>query len=274
MDQPAVDPSLDLEAEIAGSSTSATRSSSRTTTRSREIQDLADFIGDSLQLAQAAREDRGRRHRVLRRPLHGRDGEDPEPATDRRAPRPGRRLLARRRLPGRSLRDVAARATRTPSVSYINCSAAVKALSDIICTSSNAEKIVALGAGRTRRSSSRPTRTSARWLAAEDRPRHGALAGQLHRARDVQRAEAVELKTRHPSAQVIAHPECEEPVLDMPTSSARRRAPRASRPRPTTASSSSPPSRASCTRCRRRRPTRRSSRRRPRRTARATSART
>ena len=48
------------------------------------------------------------------------------------------------------------------SLTYINCSAAVKALSDIIVTSSNAEKIVRVDPVRTRRSSSRPTGTSAR----------------------------------------------------------------------------------------------------------------
>ena len=45
-----------------------------------EIQDLADFVGDSLAARAGGAEDEGRRHRVLRRALHGRDRQDPEPA--------------------------------------------------------------------------------------------------------------------------------------------------------------------------------------------------
>ncbi len=44
-----------------------------------EIQDLADFVGDSLDLVAQGRGDRRRRHRLLRRPVHGRNGQDPEP---------------------------------------------------------------------------------------------------------------------------------------------------------------------------------------------------
>ena len=44
-----------------------------------EIQDLADFVGDSLAARAGGRPDRRRGDRLLRRPLHGRDGEDPEP---------------------------------------------------------------------------------------------------------------------------------------------------------------------------------------------------
>ena len=79
---------------------------------------VADIVGDSLALAQKARGDRRRRHRARRRPLHGRDGEDPEPGED--GAHPGRRggLLARvldhrrRRapaaaaVPGRAGRDL------------------------------------------------------------------------------------------------------------------------------------------------------------------------
>ena len=47
------------------------------------------------------------------------------------------------------------------TIAYINCSAAVKALSDVICTSGNAVKIVERRAARTRTCSSCRTKTSA-----------------------------------------------------------------------------------------------------------------
>ncbi len=44
-----------------------------------EIFQVADFVGDSLELARQATQGRGGRHRLLRRPLHGRDRQDTEP---------------------------------------------------------------------------------------------------------------------------------------------------------------------------------------------------
>ena len=57
---------------------------------------VADLRGDSLALARMAVDDRRRRHRHGRRPLHGRDGEDPESRQDGPDSGPARRLLARR----------------------------------------------------------------------------------------------------------------------------------------------------------------------------------
>ena len=61
-----------------------------------EIQEVADYVGDSLGLSQQAAAHRRRRDRVLRRALHGRDGLDPVPGEDRAAAGPRRRLLAGR----------------------------------------------------------------------------------------------------------------------------------------------------------------------------------
>ena len=59
-----------------------------------EIQDVADHTGDSLALSRIAAESDGVDDRVLRRALHGRDGEDPRPGQDRADP--GRRTPAAR----------------------------------------------------------------------------------------------------------------------------------------------------------------------------------
>ena len=57
---------------------------------------VADFVGDSLQLAREATQGRRRHHRAVRRAFHGRDLEDPQSRQDRADPGPQGRLLARR----------------------------------------------------------------------------------------------------------------------------------------------------------------------------------
>jgi len=61
------------------------RSFWRTTIRCREIQDVADFVGDSLGLSQQAAKTSADVIVFLRRPFHGRDREDIEPGQDRGA---------------------------------------------------------------------------------------------------------------------------------------------------------------------------------------------
>ena len=99
-------------------------------------------------------------------------------------------------------------------ITYINCSAGIKALSDIICTSSNAQKIVEslpadqpiifapdrnLGAYINKRTG----RNMVLW--------NGAC--MVHEIFSLEKI--VKLKKRHPNAKVIAHPECEEAVLNV-----------------------------------------------------------
>jgi quinolinate synthase len=97
-------------------------------------------------------------------------------------------------------------------ISYVNCSAAVKALSDIICTSANAEVIVR----------SVPEETPI--LFAPDQNLGRYLIGKTGRDMVLWPATCivheifsekriVQLKVRHPQALVAAHPECTEPVL-------------------------------------------------------------
>ncbi|MET0298485.1 MAG: quinolinate synthase, partial [Flavitalea sp.] len=97
-------------------------------------------------------------------------------------------------------------------ISYINCSAGIKALSDIICTSSNAEKIV----------ESLPK--DQKIIFAPDKNLGGYLVKKTGRdmllwngacmVHEIFSLEKItRLKIRHPKAKLIAHPECEEPIL-------------------------------------------------------------
>ncbi|MBR6048682.1 MAG: quinolinate synthase NadA [Bacteroidales bacterium] len=97
-------------------------------------------------------------------------------------------------------------------ISYVNCSAEIKALSDLICTSGNAEKLV------------RSLPEDQKIIFAPDRNLGGYINQVTGRkmvlwngvctVHDAMQAEAVlMLKAEHPDAPVIAHPECNPALL-------------------------------------------------------------
>tara|TARA_B100001250_G_C19740190_1_gene762693 strand:- start:326 stop:1141 length:816 start_codon:yes stop_codon:yes gene_type:complete len=97
-------------------------------------------------------------------------------------------------------------------ISYINCSAAIKAMSDIICTSSNAEKII----------NSLPK--DEKIIFAPDKYLGSYLQKKLNRKLRLwdgscqvhvifSEKELIKLSLRHPDAELLAHPECDENIL-------------------------------------------------------------
>jgi len=100
------------------------------------------------------------------------------------------------------------------SITYINCSAEVKALSDYICTSSNAEKIVA-AIPKDKTILFAPDKNLGRFLEKKlDRPMK-LWQGSCIVHETFSERKLIALKTRHPDAEILAHPECEDAVLKM-----------------------------------------------------------
>jgi quinolinate synthase len=98
-----------------------------------------------------------------------------------------------------------------PVVSYVNTSAAVKAESDICCTSGNAKKIVeSLGVGRV---IMLPDEYLAQNIAAETRVEIIAWAGHCEVHERFTAAEIRVLREQHPGLTVLAHPECPPEVV-------------------------------------------------------------
>jgi quinolinate synthase len=178
-----------------------------------EIQDLSDFIGDSLQLAQAAQ--RTQADVILFAGVHFM-------AETANILNPERIVVVPDMKAGCSLADGCpvdrfrawkARHPDSVVVSYINCSAAVKAESDYICTSSNAEKIVrAIPADR--KILFAPDKNLGRYLIKKTGREMVLWPGSclVHETFSLRKLEA--LLVEHPTAKVIAHPECEEALLD------------------------------------------------------------
>jgi quinolinate synthase len=183
-----------------------------------EIQDVADFIGDSLQLSQAAAKTKA--DVICFAGVHFM-------AETAKILTPSRTVVLPDLEAGCSLASgcpadrfaawIARHRAAEPGavvVSYINCTAEVKALSDYIVTSSNAEKIVrSIPEDKTVLFA--PDKNLGRYL--EKRTGRKMILWQgtcvVHETFSLRKL--VALKQRHPKALVIAHPECEEPVLAM-----------------------------------------------------------
>jgi quinolinate synthase len=179
-----------------------------------EIQDVADFIGDSLQLAQAAAKTEA--DVICFAGVHFM-------AETAKILNPERKVVLPDLEAGCSLASgcpadrFGAWIARYPGavvVSYINCTAEVKALSDYIVTSSNAEKIVrSIPADKTILFA--PDKNLGGYLVKKiGRPMH-LWQGSCIVHETFSQRKLVGLKERHPQALVIAHPECEEALLAM-----------------------------------------------------------
>jgi quinolinate synthase len=177
-----------------------------------EIQDLADVVGDSLQLARAAQ--KADCDVIAFCGVHFM-------AETAKILNPTRTVVVPDLKAGCSLADgcpadafraFVAEHPGAAVVSYINSSAEVKAMSDLICTSSNAVKMVQHFAGRPVIFA--PDRHLGRWVAQQaKRPdlilwQGSCIVHELFSAKKL-----AELKVKYPDAEVLAHPECEDAVL-------------------------------------------------------------
>jgi len=178
-----------------------------------EIQDLADFVGDSLQLAQAAR-------RVDADVIAFCGVEFM--AETAKILNPERTVVIPDRAAGCSLadgcpadafRDFVEAHPGAKVLSYINTSAEVKALSDLICTSSNAAKMAAEFQGQPLLFA--PDRHLGRWVAKQaGRPDLILWPGTCVVHEQFSAKRLAQLRVTHPEAEVLAHPECDEAVLE------------------------------------------------------------
>ncbi len=178
-----------------------------------EIQDLADFVGDSLALAQAAT--RVEADVIVFCGVHFM-------AETAKILNPARKVVVPDLLAGCSLADgcPAAELARFKAqypgaklLTYINCSAEVKAMSDLICTSSNAVAMARQFDGQPLILA--PDRHLAKWIGAQlGRDDLIVWPGACIVHEQFSAKELAALIVRHPEAEVLAHPECETAVLD------------------------------------------------------------
>ena len=209
-----IDPTLDLFAEISKLKIEKNAVLLAHYYQEADIQDIADYIGDSLQLAQKAKDTTA--DIILFAGVHFM-------AETAKILNPTKKVILPDLNAGCSLADscpaddFSAFKKKFPGyavVSYINCTAEIKALSDYIVTSSNAEFVV----------NSIPKEQGI--IFAPDKNLGAYLSKKLNRemvlwngscmVHEIFSLEKIsKLKEKHPNAKLISHPECEAALLDI-----------------------------------------------------------
>ena len=177
-----------------------------------EIQDMADFVGDSLELSRkAATTDADI---ILFCGVHFM-------AETAKIVNPAKKVILPDMNAGCSLADSAPPdkfkewLNKYPDhvvISYINCSADVKAMSDIICTSANAKKVIE-SVPQDKKIIFAPDRLLGQYMIKET-GRDMILWDGTCQVHEIFSEKAlVTLKVKHANASVLAHPECDENIL-------------------------------------------------------------
>ena len=181
--------------------------------QSPDIQDIADFIGDSLELSRKAANTSA--DVIVFCGVHFM-------AETAKILSPEKTVVIPDLDAGCSLADdcpaddFAAFRQQHPDhfvVSYINCTAAVKAQSDLICTSSNAVDLVKQ-LPKDQPILFAPDQNLGRWVQRQSGRDLTLWPGRCIVHETFSEEAVLQLKLEHPTAEVIAHPECQENLLD------------------------------------------------------------
>jgi quinolinate synthase len=209
-----LDPSLDLFAEIERLKKEKNAVLLAHYYQEPDIQDVADYIGDSLGLAQTA--EKTTADIIVFAGVHFM-------AETAKILNPSKKVVIPDLKAGCSLSDSCPPPLFKKFkelhpdhvvVSYINCSAGIKALSDVICTSSNAKAVVE-SFPKDQPIIFAPDKNLGAYI-NKVTGRNMLLWNGACMVHEIFSLEKItKLKIRHPNAKLIAHPECEDPILRM-----------------------------------------------------------
>ena len=177
-----------------------------------DIQEIAHFIGDSLQLSQKAAETEA--DIIVFAGVYFM-------AETAKILSPKKKVIIPDKNAGCSLADslpadeFAAFLKQYPNhtvITYVNASAEIKAMSDIICTSSNAVKIVN-SVPKDKPIVFAPDRNLGNYINSLTGRNMVIWDGACHVHEEFSLERIIALKNKHPKAKLIAHPECKKPIL-------------------------------------------------------------
>lgn len=179
-----------------------------------EIQDLADFVGDSLGLSQQAA--RTEADVIVFCGVHfmAETAKILNPGKLVVLPDPNAGCSLEESCPAEQLRAFQATRPNLYTIAYINCSAEVKALSDVICTSGNAERIVR-AAPPDRELLFVPDENLGQWVMERTGRPMTLWRGNCYAHVEFRRESLLRLRARFPDAKVVVHPESLREVREL-----------------------------------------------------------
>ncbi len=176
-----------------------------------EIQDVADFVGDSLGLSQQAAKTNAQVIVFCGVHFMAETAKILNPAKTVILPDKDAGCSLEESCPAAQLRALQATNPRFYTVAYINCSAEVKALSDVICTSGNAVKIVQ-AAPKDRDLLFVPDENLGAWVMEKTGRPMTLWRGNCYVHVEFTHASLSKIRQEYPDAPLVAHPECTRAV--------------------------------------------------------------
>jgi quinolinate synthase len=176
-----------------------------------EIQDLADYVGDSLGLSQQAAKTKAEVIVFCGVHFMAETAKILNPAKVVVLPDRDAGCSLEESCPADKLRAFQATNPNFYTIAYINCSAEVKALSDVICTSGNAVRIVEAAPGE-RDLLFVPDENLGAWVMEQTGRPMTLWRGNCYVHVEWTHAAITRIRQKHPDAPLVAHPECTRAV--------------------------------------------------------------
>jgi len=177
-----------------------------------EVQDIADCLGDSLALAQYAQKTEAEVIIFAGVYFMAETAKILNPTKKVYLPDLESKCSLADSCPSDDFKDFIKKYPDYKVVSYINCTAEIKMLSDIICTSGNAKKIIN-SFDKNEKLIFAPDRNLGNYLNNELGRNMVLWDGACHVHDTLKIEQLVEMKALYPEAKVIAHPECKQIIL-------------------------------------------------------------
>jgi quinolinate synthase len=177
-----------------------------------ELQDIADYVGDSLKLSQLAAETKAEIIVFVGVHFMAETAKILSPSKKVLLPDLNAGCSLAESIPTDDFKDFILHHPNHTVISYVNTSAAIKALTDVVVTSTNAKQIVE-SFDKNEKIIFAPDRNLGNYINSVTGRNMVLWDGACHVHEEFSLEAILNLKKQHPNAKILAHPECEKPIL-------------------------------------------------------------